>query len=756
MKKLIILSWLVMLCLGLSAEPVMSKATLCGHITDEIDGSPLIGVSIMIPELGAATTTDTAGYYCLSDLPKKVVTVEVTYIGHQTIIYKVDLNSRQEADFRMKEATALLNEVVVRGFSGKSLLRDSPVPMAYVGAEQLHATTASNIIDALSQQPGLAQITTGGGISKPVIRGLGFNRLTVVSDGIRQEGNQWGDEHGIEVDANSVHDAQIIKGPASLMYGSDALAGVIVLGGFTAMPRNTTAADLTAEYQSNNGMAAYSAHFGGNMGGWLWDGRWSQKLAHDYHNAADHYVVGSRLREQAAQALVGRGGSWGYSHLLLSYYHLTPSMPEGERSDHTGSYGKTLPFQQIHHYKAVATQSLLLGNATLTAIVGYQQNRRQEYEESRDEPGLDMQLHTINYDVRYSLRNTGAWQAAAGANGMWQRNLNRGEERLIPAYQLFDLGVFATTGYKSGPWTLSGGLRMDHRHIHAFAWDDVFQKASRSFSSLSGSLGLVYSPNTRNNLRLNLARGFRSPNLSELSSNGVHEGTQQYVVGNGSLKAEHSWQIDLGWDFTTDMLTTQLQLFANFIDNYIYSSRMAGEEREGLPVYQYRQGDARLLGGEALIDFHPIGPLHFQNTFSYVNSVQLHQPRESKYLPFTPAPRWNSELKYVLIRDGRSLNNTFVAASMECNLRQNHFYALNNTETATPSYTLFNLSAGTEIKWRHRRHITLLVTAENLFNRAYQSHLSRLKYVGGMNAANNRNGIFNMGRNITAKMTFYL
>ena len=756
MKKIIIFMWFVMSCLCMKAEPVMPRTMLCGHVTDATDGSRLVGVVITIPELSTSTVTDTTGYYCLNDLPNKVLTVEVSYLGHQTIIRKVDLSTTQQANFMMKESNAQLNEVVVMGVSGKSLLKDSPIPIGYVSSAQLATTASTNIIDALSHQPGISQITTGGSISKPVIRGLGFNRLTVVSDGIRQEGNQWGDEHGIEVDANSVHDAEIIKGPSSLMYGSDALAGVIVLHGFPTMARNTSEGDLTAEYQSNQGLFGYSANFRGNRNGWVWDGRWSQRLAHDYHNAADNYVVGSRFREQAARAMFGNNGNWGYSHTLLSYYHLTPGMPEGERSDDAGSYGKALPFQQIHHYKAVNTQSFFLGDGTLQTTLGYQQNRRQEYEDSKDNPGLDMQLHTINYDVKYALHNTRGWQGTVGVNGMWQRNVNNGSEFLIPGYQLFDFGLFATSGYKTGVWTLSGGLRLDRRHIHSFAYEDLFDRLKRTFTSVSGSVGAVYSPDSHNDIRLNVARGFRSPNLSELTSNGVHEGTQQYMLGNNNLKAEHSWQIDAGWDYTSDVLTTQVQVFASFIDNFIFSSRLAGEMREGVPVYQYQQGDARLLGGEALVDLHPVEKLHFQNTFSYVNSVQLHQPRESKYLPWTPAPRWNSELRYDLIRDGQWLNNTFVAASMECNLRQNHYYALNNTETATPSYTLFNLSAGTEIKWNHRKHASVVLTAENLTNRSYQNHLSRLKYIGEVNPANGRMGLFNMGRNITAKVTFYL
>jgi iron complex outermembrane receptor protein len=156
-------------------------------------------------------------------------------------------------------------------------------------------------------------------------------------------------------------------------------------------------------------------------------------------------------------------------------------------------------------------------------------------------------------------------------------------------------------------------------------------------------------------------------------------------------------------------------------------------------------GDARLWGGEVAVDLHPIEPLHFENTFSYVHAVQLHQPSESRYLPFTPAPRWTSDLRYDIIRDGQVLNNTFISVGLECYLRQSHVHTANDTETATPSYTLFNLSAGTDVKWHGKRVASVYLTAKNLFDRAYQSHLSRLKYADGP-------GICNMGRNIGIKV----
>ena len=749
-----------LLCLTASAVdvPTLNGPTsdLRGRVTDKIDNSPLVGVVVTIPELQIATTTDADGNYTLTSLPKRTVTLQVSYLGHQTILRKVDLTQTAKADFVMQESNAMLNEVVVTGLTGKAKLKDAPIPVSVVTADMLRNTASSNIIDALSHQPGIAQITTGSGISKPVIRGLGYNRLVVVNDGIRQEGNQWGDEHDIEVDDQSISSAEIIKGPASLMYGSDAMAGVIIFHGDPVMARNTHAASATTEYQSNNGLFSYSVGFRGNANGWLYQGRWSDKMAHDYHNAYDKYVVGTRFRQRAAELGTGYNGSWGYSHLNLSYYHLTPGIAEGERDDHSTSYGKALPFQQVHHYKAVSDNAFYIGDATLKAIIGYQQNRRQEYEESADAPGLDMQLHTINYDVRLLFPERNAWKTTVGAGGMWQYNDNRGDEFLIPSYQLFDFGAYATSSYKTGDWTLSGGLRLDHRHVHAFALDDLFSRLSRNFTSVSGSIGAVWHPSENVNLRFNVARGFRAPNIGELSSNGVHEGTQQYLTGNGDLKAEHSWQFDAGLDYTSDWLTAQLALYANFIDNYIFNQRLDGETREDVPLYQYTSGKARLIGGEALVDIHPIRRLHWQNTFSYVNSVQLHQPAESKYLPFTPAPKWEGQLRYAFIEDGQHLHHTYVAATMECNLRQDHFYALGGTETATPSYTLFGLQAGTSLKVHGRNRATLSLTADNLFNRAYQSHLSRLKYIGDVNPANGRMGLYNIGRNVTVKLALDL
>ena len=679
-----------------------------------------------------------------------------------------------------------LNELTVTGVTGDTKLKHATAPVSIVTPQMLRATASTNIIDAIAHQPGVSQLTTGGSISKPIIRGLGYNRVVVMSEGVRQEGQQWGDEHGVEVDGNSVGSVEILKGPASLMYGSDAMAGVVILHAQPTLAEGEMKANVSTEYQTNNGLFGYHLSVAGNQKGFVWDARWSQKLAHAYKNKYDGYVPGSQFREQAGRLMLGMNKSWGHSRLTGSVYHLTPGIVEGERDPETGelecatedvkTYGKALPFQQVKHYKLVWDNSLNLSSGYLKAIIGYQQNRRQEFEESMDEYELFFKLHTLTYDLRYITNEWNGWKLSTGIGGMYQKSGNEGEEYLIPDYRLFDFGLYATATKTLGErWTLSGGLRYDHRRLHGDELiedgDLRFTDFSRHFNGLTGSIGTVCNLNDHFNLRLNLARGFRTPNMSELASNGVHEGSIRYEIGDQQLKAEYSLQADLGLDFTSHYVSAQLALFANRIDNYIFTHRIAEEMEEGYLTYAYTQGDARLLGFEAGVDIHPVHSVHFSNTFSYVDAQLLHQSADTKYLPFTPAPHWSSELKWELFhhthstvsphamheyrhahpKSGVALNNLYIAASLDSYLKQTHIYRADDTETETPGYALLNLSAGTDIQFNGKKLAELYVTADNLLNKAYQNHLSRLKYTDE-NVVTGRRGIYNMGRNITFKV----
>ncbi len=672
---------------------------------------------------------------------------------------------------------AILSEIVVSGISGTQRLQDASAPYSVVTPRDLHRATGSNLIDAISHHPGLSQISTGSGISKPIIRGLGYNRVVVVEQGIRQEGQQWGDEHGLEVAGEGVNSIEVLKGPASLMYGSDAIAGVMILHPEPVLEEGVMQLHVGSEYQSNQGLYDYRIGYKGNLHGFVWDWHFADRAAHCYKNDRDGYVPGTWFRQRDVVGMMGVSKGWGHSWIRFSHVDFKPGIAEGELDEATGEleweegnsakrYGAQIPYQRVLHTKLVSDNAWQLGPGQLKAIVGYQRNFRREYEgehhhhhehgeEHEHEPSLAMKLHTVNYDIRYQL-SMGNWRMAAGVGGMWQMNENEGEEVLIPDYHLFDIGTFLTASRKVGQVHLSGGLRYDHRSLGCDEMLEAealrFEALDKRFSGITGSLGAVWNISPAFNVRMNFARGFRAPTVSELASNGVHHGSIQYELGNATLDAETSHQFDLGMDYTTQWVSLQAALFVNRINNYVFLSKLAGVITDDYQTYQYRQGDARLMGGELGIDLHPTGALHFSNTLSYVEARQLHRHDEGRYLPMIPAPRWNMDVRYNFPDFARGhMQRSFLAFGMEYNFRQDHFYGFDDTETATPDYALLSISAGVDLHLKGHNCIELSLTCQNLLDKVYQSHLSRLKYAD-VNALTGRMGVAGMGRNICLKV----
>jgi iron complex outermembrane recepter protein len=800
MKKIIIIFISLVIAFNTSAqEAPVPHTDLQGKITDK-SGEPVIGASIYFPDLKTGTATNSDGFYTIDNLPKRKMAVQINSVGYKMIMDKIDLASTHHHDYVLDESVTEINEVTVTGQSIATQMSRTPSPISVITTAQLQQHSSTNIIDALSTQPGVSQITTGGGISKPVIRGLGYNRVVVVDDGVRQEGQQWGDEHGIEIDENDVSRVEILKGPASLMYGSDAMAGVINFFSAPTLPEGQMKLNAMANYQTNNGLMAYSLDYAGHKKSFIWDLRYSQKQAHAYQNSVDGYVYNSGFRENAALALLGITTYWGYSHLTLSTYHLTPGIVEGNRDSLTGqfvkpialgsgnegealatnadfmSYNHQLPYQQVNHYKAVWDNTIMIGEGSLKATVGYQQNRRQEFADvlNPNQYGLYFQLHTVTYNFNYQLPELNGYNFSVGVNGMYQNSLNKGTEYLVPEYKLFDAGAFIVGKKTFGRLDVSGGLRFDNRAetgaalylntagVKTTANDPVarerFSPFSSNFNGISGSLGASMQLDDNWVTKLNLSHGFRAPNIDELSSNGVHDGTVRYEIGDPELKSESSLQLDYELDYNTKHVSARLNLFANAISNYIFSHKLnsvtGGDSiRSGYETYKFDAGKVQMIGGEASIDIHPhpLDWLHFENSISYVYSQLLHQPDSTRYLPFTPAPKWVSEVKVEIRNAGKLFKNSYLSFGIEHEFKQDRIYSAYNTETVTDAYTLINAGIGTEVVWNKRPLFSIFVSGTNLGDVAYQSHLSRLKYAP-INPVTGQTGVFNMGRNISLKL----
>jgi iron complex outermembrane receptor protein len=552
----------------------------------------------------------------------------------------------------------------------------------------------------------------------------------------------------------------------------------------------------------------------GNNNGFYWLARGSHKQAQDYKNRIDGRVYGTNYAETDANASVGLTRSWGYSRFDATLFDNLLAVPDGSRdsasrlftkqiteidtfrpiasSHDLNTYDIPVLHQRIQHYRAVSSSSFNIGKSRLSLILGYERSIRREFNhpENAAIPGLYLKLNTGTYDVKFFFPEYKGWDVTVGINGMYQTNdANQGTDFLIPSYRQFDFGPFAVAKKTMGKLDVSGGIRFDSRNFHNDALfsgtnpstgfgmyvpesdtvgaTQVFYKSDHAFSGISGSVGATYNFSNQVSMKANIARGFRAPNIFEISANGVHPGTNIYQIGNPNFLPEFSLQEDIGLDFASHHLSVSGAVFNNVISNYIYNQKVldhAGADSvivQGTRTFQFQASKAQLFGGELDIDLHPhpLDWLHFENIVSVVYAVNKGNGSgvvadSEKYLPFIPPLHGITELRGDFKRLGRRLKNAFFKAQLEYYMTQDRVYWAFNTETPTPGYGLFNLALGADVTSRAGRTLfSLSLFANNILDAAYQNHLSRLKYFEPYPTdPRGHHGIYNTGRNIGLRL----
>lgn len=741
-----------------------SQVSISGKITDKETGESLPGATVFIPDLKIGAIADEKGEYKITNLPKSRFLVQVQFIGYSYITEFIDLRTTSSKDFSMIHSSIEAQAVVITGSAISSDNDRTSYPVIPINKAFLISNSSTNIINSISSIPGISEITTGNCISKPVIRGLSYNHIVTLNEGVRQEGNQWGDEHGIEIDQFSADRIEIIKGPASLFYGSDALGGVINILEPLSPSSGTVSGEVLSHFSTNDKLTSNSAMLEGNLTGFIWRLRGSYKNSASF-KTPDGNVFNSGFNEQNYNALIGLNKKWGFTHLHISRYNAFIGSIEGEKDSLTNQFldangnivsekvlkGRKLevPFQNVDHLKISSVTNFIIGNSQLKVNAGFQINNRKEFGESIDFPSLFFHLNTITYDIKYLFPVNETIETVFGVSGMTQKNENKGIEFLIPNYFLQDAGGFAyfKAGFKK--ITFNGGVRFDYRFVDSRqllvdssgninnTGDTVFHAFKSSFYAFSGALGMTYRINKFFNFKFNIGRGYRSPNIAELGSNGIHEGTFRYEIGNPDLKAETSLQFDAEISYETKYFSIVINGFYNNISNYIYQRNIDNElinvDGENFQVFRFVQGNSVLLGFEADIDIHPVEQLHFDNSFSYVKGTNI---STEVPLPFIPAGHSRHELQWTFSTSQKNIiKHPFVKIGLGIYLQQNRF---DEFETKTNGYYLLSAGIGTNIKIRNQL-LTIFINGDNLTDVKYFDHLSRLKEVG----------IFNMGRNFT-------
>jgi iron complex outermembrane receptor protein len=771
---------------------IVEKGILKGKVIDQLSGNPLEGASIYIHEAKLGLVAAKDGSFISPAIPAGKYLVEVSFVGYKSYLETIDINaSATNKEFKLVIALVENEAVTVTGVASAMRAKQSAQPVSIVKKSDLMATSSTNIIDALSRiVPGVAALSTGPAISKPIIRGLGYNRIITINDGVRQEGQQWGDEHGLEIDESSVQKVEVLKGPASLLYGSDGMGGVINIISNAPIAQGTIKGNLNGGFIDNNGLYSGNANLAGHLSnGFNWNIYASAKSAKDYQNKYDGRVLNSRFNEQNFGGYIGLNRAWGYSHLIVSSFNQHLGMIEGERDAATGKFllyaGTPLekiasnedlndrailvPGQKINHFKIASDNNIAIGSNRLALNIGYQRNQRKELGDAFEpnKPSLFFDLQTINYNVQLHLAEKNGWKTALGVNGMYQQNKNKAEEVLIPEYQQFDAGAFIYTRKTfNNNLTLSGGLRGDFRSLQSRRFVDAgilkFNSIDRSFGNFSGSVGLSYNASEALTIKANLSRGYRAPSVSELSSNGTHEGTNRYEYGEQNLKTETSLQFDAGIELNTQHLSFMFNAFYNNISNYIFYSKLSNKaggdslvnvDGQDIMAFKFKQSGAALYGFETKLDIHPhpLDWLHFSNTFSMVAGKFNESFEGVNRLPFIPPARLLTELRTDFKKSGKSLRNAYVKLEMDNVSTQNRVFTAYDTETPTDGYTLFNLALGTDFVQKGKTIFSLNIALNNFTDVAYQNHLSRIKYAGE-NLVTGRTGVFNMGRNLSVKL----
>ena len=715
-----------------------SQNSLTGTITS-MSGNEPVSATIYIPQLEKGTVADLDGYYKLINIPDGNYTVVYSLLGYATVSKKINFSNNQSIteNLQMLESAVEMEEIIVSTPFHK-LQSDNVMKVERVSTEDLNATGAVTLADGLKNIAGVNIVTTGTGIGKPVIRGLSSNRVLTYSQGVRLENQQFGDEHGLGINEAGIESVEVIKGPASLLYGSDALGGVLYLNPEKFTLSGETHVDVSSTYFSNT--LGTSTNLGVKTSGekLKFLARGAYATFSDYNTGADYRVTNSRFNEKDLKTGLQYSGSKFKSTLRYNYNRSNIGIPE-EVGEQTKSKDLELPFQEIDNHILSFDNTLFLNNSSVDLKVGYLFNDRREFEDDPETAALRLKLNTFNYDLKYHLPQIGKFETIVGLQGMFQNNKNEGEEILIPDATTTDIGVLATTHYHLEKIDLQAGIRFDSRKIESEAArnqldEDFIPAVTKTFTSFTAALGAKVDLVENFSARVNLASGFRAPNLAELTSNGVHEGTNRYELGNANLTNEQNFQTDIVLEYRNEHIEFFANGFYNAVNDYIFLSP-TNEFLDDSQVYDYLQDNASLYGGEFGFHLHPhpLDWLHLESSFETVTG----KLNNDSYLPLIPANSLRNTFR-IELADGKTRKSSSAFITLENTFDQQN---ISGFESRTGGYSL--LSAGVESSFQLQKVLFKIgLNGTNLTDKQYTSHLSRFK----------PDGIFNIGRSVNVNL----
>ena len=630
--------------------------------------------------------------------------------------------------------------------------KKSALAVDVVDQDFLRKHFTGNFMQAMENIPGVQAMDIGSGFSKPMIRGMGFNRIAVLENGIKQEGQQWGADHGLELDAFNIGTVNVLKGPSSLLYGSDAMGGVIDITSPPVPSVDMLFGDVTLLGKSVNGTLGGSFMLGIKKSFWYAQVRYSEQHFGDYRIPTDTIVYltqkmpvyGRKLKNTAGiERNIGFFAQYQRQRYKANYsvsnvYQKTGffpgahGIPDVSRVEDDGdSRNMELPYSKVNHLKVTTLQQYAWEKLVLSGDFGFQNNHREEWSvfhthygsqpvpEKDPDKELAFNLNTLSASVKVRFIGSSSWEHALGWDGQHQRNDISGYSFLLPEYYRSTTGLLWLTTYKpNNVISVSGGMRYDYGYIHISSHEDAYladylrkqgydeeqvehykwnsHAVKKKFGDYSFSLGLVWTPSERHMVKANVGRSFRLPGANELAANGVHHGTFRHEQGDTNLKSEQGWQMDASYNLRYNGFSISVSPFVSWFSNYIFL-RPTGEWSV-LPhagqIYRYTGAEALFAGTEATIDIHFLRSFNYRISGEYVYTYNC-----DEHIPLSFSPPFSMRNTLTWQR-----KQVMLYAEWQSIARQNR---VDRNEDRTPGVNLFHLGGSLNIPIRGNQAIEI-------------------------------------------------
>ncbi|MGB2364320.1 MAG: TonB-dependent receptor [Flavobacteriales bacterium] len=696
---------------------VVSFAQQKGVVTN-IEKEPLAMAEVYLYPLGILTQTDSNGEFNLNiDLPPKSVLV-FSKEGYQTFSYQTD-NNEPSINITLQRLHVEINEVEVSAINHQ-LSSNQVIALQSLSINGFNDNTL-NLVERLSHIPGVYEQSTGTGINKVTVRGLSGMRVVTYLNGARVENQQWGGDHGLGFTDLGLGKVELIKGPASIMFGADALAGALYFVDDSYVSSGQPELKVVSNFESalmrfNNQIISKWAKDNFRMNTYAEYG-----TAADYRMPNGDFLFNSRFDNLALKTAMGYSTQKWLVNIRYQFNRNVLGIPAhshdaeptlDQLSSSNQNRYETRPTQFTNNHLLSLQNTFFINDNTLKMDLAHSINKLQEFE-AWTIAEYDTDLSSTQFNTTFTKPLSQATKWTLGSQSAIQMNTNNASRsQLLPDAEIKDIGVFSNLDFNKNDWSLLFGVRYDYREVKTIS--DLY---ANDFNALSSSFGFSKSINDHK-LRLSYSSAFRTPHFSELLSDGVHHGTQRYEIGNPDLKEEKGNQLDFTYEWANEHLGLIINPFFNHVDDFIFLSPQDSMIK-GMPLYLYQQLDhVQLKGLEMNLHYHPhfLHQLHIEESISIMDG----QTSDGHYLPLIPANTFQTRAKYYFLNDNvlncRELSLEHIYHASQQNVAKN--------ESPSEDYALINASALFSSK---SKKINLSLGVRNLLNVSYIPHLSRLK-----------------------------